>query len=164
MVPTLLCDGLTMSQSLAIIDYLEEAYPSLPSLYPKTPKERYLVRSIAQTIACDIHPPQNVGILAKVGGSDMPKREEFARWVIEKGFDGLEKTLKETAGRCCVGDEVSVADLCLCPMAFNAVSFHCSRNPFRKLANSLSKFERLSTVSESKSRRNTRPSTNSTVT
>lgn len=126
MLPTLFIgDDFKMIQSLAIIDYLEEAYPDLPSLYPPASdaKTRYQVRAIAQMIACDIHPPQNVGILAKVAGPDMAKREEFARWVIEKGYDALEKMLAETSGKYCVGDQLTIADICLVPMTFNAVSW-----------------------------------------
>jgi maleylacetoacetate isomerase len=158
MIPTLFIGDKKLSQSLAIIDYLEEAYPDLPSLYPKDTWARYQVRMIANMIANDIHPPQNVGILAKVAGSDMAKREEFARFVIEKGFDALEQVLKETSGRCCVGDQVSVADLCLAPMCFNAVGFF----GFRSLLCCSNRLFARSTDSRSQWPSDTPPSTPST--
>ncbi|KAI9022005.1 glutathione transferase zeta 1 [Hyaloraphidium curvatum] len=126
LLPTLVIDGVTLYQSLAIAEYLDERFPDLPQLLPplSDPLARERVRAISHFIAMEIHPVQNVGVLAKVAGSDMQGREAFARWTIEKGFDALEVLLKETAGKCCFGDTVTLADLCLVPQAFNAFRFN----------------------------------------
>ncbi|KAF7726043.1 Glutathione S-transferase zeta-1 [Apophysomyces ossiformis] len=112
-------DGQSLSQSTAIIEYLEEAYPDRPML-PKNPKHRAQARSIAQLIACDIHPLQNLGVLKHVAGDDQEKRSEWAAEWVNRGFQALEKELEKTAGTYCVGDHITLADFYLVPMVFNA--------------------------------------------
>ncbi|MFT4551676.1 MAG: maleylacetoacetate isomerase [Chlamydiales bacterium] len=115
-VPTLRIDGKVLSQSVAIIEYIDETRPE-PSLYPKDPYQRSLVRQVVQMIASDIQPLQNGAVL-----KDFPEGEDrdWAMKWITKGLKGVEKMLVETAGVYCVGDELSAADLFLQPQLYNA--------------------------------------------
>lgn len=118
-------DGdVTLSNSLAIIEYLEEVFPE-PPLLPKDAAGRARVRQISQAIASDIHPVQNLRILqmaARIGGEDAPISTSWAKHWIETGFAALENQLSRSdeSGRFCHGDEVTMADLCLVPMIANA--------------------------------------------
>uniref|UniRef100_A0A8D0BU65 Maleylacetoacetate isomerase n=1 Tax=Salvator merianae TaxID=96440 RepID=A0A8D0BU65_SALMN len=117
-VPALKIDGIILSQSLAIIEYLEETRPN-PRLLPEDPKKRAQVRMIAEHIASGIQPLQNLSVLQQMG----EKKLEWAQQCISHGFKALEQILKETAGRYCIGNEVTVADLCLVPQVYNAERF-----------------------------------------
>eukprot|EP01098_Paradermamoeba_levis_P004878 TRINITY_DN2078_c0_g1_i5.p1 TRINITY_DN2078_c0_g1~~TRINITY_DN2078_c0_g1_i5.p1 ORF type:complete len:236 (+),score=61.95 TRINITY_DN2078_c0_g1_i5:52-708(+) len=127
-VPTLFIDGHHLTQSLAIIEYLEEtrANQGLPIL-PKDPIQRAQSRSIANLICANIQPIQNLKVLNYVGPE---KKMEWAKHWITQGFIALEKTLKQTAGKYCVGDLVSLADLCLVPQLYNARRFNVDLAPF----------------------------------
>lgn len=138
LVPTLVDDGLVITQSLAIIEYLEERYPE-PSLLPQHPKERACVRSLAQLVACDIHPLNNLRVmdylrdrLHQNGDSCL---QWYQHWVYE-GFRALELQLerKPSAGRCCFGDTPTLADVCLIPQVFNAQRFGCNMQSFPVLS------------------------------
>ncbi|XP_010214669.1 PREDICTED: maleylacetoacetate isomerase isoform X1 [Tinamus guttatus] len=124
-VPALKIDGITLSQSLAIIHYLEETRPS-PRLLPQDPKKRAQVRMISDHIVSGIQPLQNVSVLERVG----EKKLEWAQHYIKSGFQALEQILQHTAGRYCVGDEVSMADLCLVPQVFNAERYKVDLAPY----------------------------------
>ncbi|NXV26637.1 MAAI isomerase, partial [Rissa tridactyla] len=124
-VPTLKIDGITLSQSLAIIHYLEDTRPN-PRLLPQDPKKRAQVRMIADLIVSGIQPLQNMSVLKQMG----EKKTEWAQNCISSGFQALEQTLQHTAGRYCVGDEVSMADLCLVPQVFNAERFKVDMGPY----------------------------------
>ncbi|XP_064514922.1 maleylacetoacetate isomerase isoform X3 [Pseudopipra pipra] len=100
-VPTLKIDGITLSQSLAIIHYLEETRPN-PRLLPQDPKKRAQVRMIADHIASGIQPLQNLGLLKLIG----ERKTEWAQNHIASGFQAVEQILQHTAGRYCVGDEI----------------------------------------------------------
>lgn len=114
-VPALRIDGVTLSQSLAIIEYLEETRPS-PALLPRDPVQRARCRMISDHITSGIQPLQNLAVLKKVGDGS----QEWAQHFITRGFQALEQLLQDTAGRYCVGDEVTMADLCLVPQVANA--------------------------------------------
>ncbi|ORX59779.1 Maleylacetoacetate isomerase [Hesseltinella vesiculosa] len=130
MVPVLkLADGKSLTQSEAIIEYLDETYPDRP-LLPHGPVHRAQVRAIAQFIACDIHPIQNLSVLKHVGGDDMDKRVEWANHWIDRGFQALEKTLAGSAGIYCVGDNITLADIFLVPMVYNAKRFKVDMQKF----------------------------------
>ncbi|XP_015142883.1 maleylacetoacetate isomerase isoform X2 [Gallus gallus] len=175
-VPALKIDGITITQSLAIIQYLEDTRPN-PRLLPQDPKKRAQVRMISDHIASGIQPlqvysvsgrqselknlgrripwqlllqknrsrrkqrtwfskrevktdsagrVQNLSVLNKVGERKM----EWAQQCITSGFQALEQILQHTAGRYCVGDEVSMADLCLVPQAANAERYGVSLDPY----------------------------------
>ncbi|KAI8876189.1 maleylacetoacetate isomerase [Backusella circina FSU 941] len=114
--------GKTLTQSLAIIEYLEAVYPERPML-PKGPLHKAEAMSIAYDIACDIQPVQ-VSTILKYVDVDVERREEFARQVIISGFESLEKRLEGLSGTYCIGDHISLADFCLVPMVFNATKLH----------------------------------------
>jgi len=123
LVPALVDDdGTAVSQSIAIIRYLDRKHPT-PRLIPEAPAAEALVMEVALAIACDIHPLNNLRVLEYLGeqlGLDESARNAwYAHWVIT-GFVGLEARLQECAGDYCVGDNVSLADVCLVPQVFNA--------------------------------------------
>ncbi|XP_063804317.1 maleylacetoacetate isomerase isoform X2 [Pseudophryne corroboree] len=124
-VPALKIDGITLTQSLAIIEYLEETRPN-PPLLPRDPIRRAQCRIISEQIASGIQPVQNLSVLKRVGD----KQQEWAQHYITRGFQALELLLKDTAGRYCVGDEVTMADACLVPQVFNANRFKVDITPY----------------------------------
>ncbi|KAK4520910.1 uncharacterized protein ATC70_006793 [Mucor velutinosus] len=114
--------GKILTQSLAIIEYLEAMYPERPMM-PKGPFHKAEAFSIALEIACDIQPLQAKKVLRLVD-VELAKREEYARKIFEMGFEGLEKRLENLSGTYCVADQISIADFCLVPMVFAATKFH----------------------------------------
>jgi maleylacetoacetate isomerase len=124
LVPTLDEDGELLTQSLAIMEYLDETHPE-PPLLPGHPVARARVRSLAAAIACDIHPIDNLRVLrylAKPMGHDDRDVEAWFNHWIKVGFEGIERILAEDgqAGRFCQGDAPTMADICLVPQVFNA--------------------------------------------
>ncbi|XP_078090660.1 maleylacetoacetate isomerase isoform X2 [Mustelus asterias] len=129
-VPALSIDGITISQSLAIIQYLDETRPG-PRLLPEDTKKRAQVRMISDHITSGIQPLQNLHVLQKL---EAEKKLEWAQYFIVNGFQALESLLQQTAGQYCVGDEVTMADLCLVPQVYNAVRFKVDLAPFPTIA------------------------------
>jgi maleylpyruvate isomerase len=126
LVPALEDGPTVIAQSLAIIEYLDEMHPD-PPLLPKAAAERARVRSLALTIACEIHPLNNTRVLAYLKGvlkaSDAQHDDWYRHWVLE-GFRGLEGMLKTGGtGRFCHGDQPTIADVLLVPQVFNAKRF-----------------------------------------
>ena len=130
LVPVLVDGEATITQSLAIIEYLDEVHPA-PALLPPDAAGRARVRAIAQTIACEIHPLNNLRVLqrleATLGASAQTKSEWYAHWVT-LGFTALESMLSQSAatGRYCHGDTPTLADCCLVPQIYNAERFGIS--------------------------------------
>ncbi|XP_018958934.1 maleylacetoacetate isomerase-like isoform X1 [Cyprinus carpio] len=124
-VPAVTIDGITLSQSLAIIQYIEETRPE-PRLLPADPKQRGQVRIICDIIASGIQPLQNLYVLQKIGA----EKVQWAQHFINQGFEALEPILKQTAGKYCVGDEISMADICLVPQVYNAERFKVDMSQF----------------------------------
>ena len=124
LVPALVDGDETITQSLAIIEYLDEKYPS-PPLLPSTPEDRARVRSIALLIACDIHPIDNLRVLRYLVGvlkvSEEQKNQWYAHWV-DEGLKALEARLATDlkTGRFCHGETPTLADVCLVPQLANA--------------------------------------------
>ena len=129
LIPALEDSGQVLFQSLAIIEYLEERYPE-PALLPSDPLSRAYVRSVALSIACDIHPLNNLRVLRylvrELGVSDQDKDLWYRHWV-ELGLGQLERVVVSSgrAGRFALGDKVTIADLAIVPQLFNARRFNC---------------------------------------
>lgn len=134
LVPSLVSDKVTLHQSLAIIEYLEDIKKT-PPLLPENPIDKSIVRGIAQLIACDIHPLNNLRVLKqlkeKFGAGDSEIRDWYHHW-LKQGFDALEKKLlnlpRETS--VCFGDSVTIADICLIPQVYNANRFEFPLNNY----------------------------------
>ncbi|AET88077.1 maleylacetoacetate isomerase [Burkholderia sp. YI23] len=126
-VPALVDGDDVLTQSLAIIEYLEETHPE-PALLPKSPSDRAFVRSVAMQVACEIHPLDNLRVLKylkhTVKVPDEAKDAWYRHWV-ESGFESLEKRLAadKRVGALTFGDTPTVADLCIVPQVFNARRF-----------------------------------------
>ena len=128
LVPLLRDGELDLTQSLAIIEYLDETHPE-PPLLPAAPAERSRVRAIALDIACEIHPLNNLRVLRylvhEMGVSEEAKNGWYRHWV-ESGLEAVERTLaRGPAGRYCHGDTPTLADCALVPQIFNARRFDC---------------------------------------
>jgi len=124
-VPMLDADGERLTQSLAIISWLEWKYPT-PPLLPANPSLRSHVFALALTIAADIHPLNNLRVLKRLAvmGIDQAERDDWYRhWIVE-GFDALEALAAPRAGTFLYGDTPSLADVCLVPQMFNARRFN----------------------------------------
>ncbi|PNJ65153.1 GSTZ1 isoform 10 [Pongo abelii] len=118
--------ALNPMKQLAIIEYLEETRPT-PRLLPQDPKKRASVRMISDLIAGGIQPLQNLSVLKQVGEEI---QLTWAQNAITSGFNALEQILQSTAGIYCVGDEVTMADLCLVPQVANAERFKVDLTPY----------------------------------
>jgi len=128
-IPTLEDDGRVLTQSLAILEYLEERYPE-PALLPRDPADRATVRSMALAIACEVHPLQNLRVLNYVKDVLHHTEEETNAWGrhwVTQGLTALEQMVRAVANRgaFCFGSAPSLADLCLVPQLVNARRFGC---------------------------------------
>jgi maleylacetoacetate isomerase len=135
-VPTLLDGDVKLTQSLAIIDYLDARYPE-PRLVPADPLERARVLEIAQTIACEIHPINNIRVLkyltGPLGASEADKSAWYAHWV-EEGLSAVEQLLAaRPRSAFCIGDAPTLADCCLVPQVANAQRMGCDLSRFERV-------------------------------
>lgn len=134
LVPVFEEDGLTITQSLAIIGYLEDTRPD-PALLPTDAAERARVRSLALLVACDVHPLNNSGVLrfltGELGVDDAGRQRWYHNW-IGRGFAAMEARLATDGdtGTFCHGEAPSLADICLVPQVYNAERFGCDLSPF----------------------------------
>jgi maleylacetoacetate isomerase len=134
LVPVLQEGPAALTQSLAIIEYLEETRPS-PPLLPRGALERARVRALALLVACDIHPLNNLRVLQHLDsrlGVDVEVRSAWSRHWIEIGFSAIERTLAESgaAGDFCHGESPTLADCVLVPQVFNALRAKCPLEPY----------------------------------
>lgn len=134
-VPALADGEVVVTQSVAIIEYLEEAYPDTPRVLPATPAERARVRSLASVVAADTHPLNNLRVLkylqTELGLDEATRTAWYHRW-LKDCFDALEARLKAEpeTGRFCHGDSPTLADICLVPQIFNARRFAFDLSPY----------------------------------
>jgi maleylacetoacetate isomerase/maleylpyruvate isomerase len=134
-VPVIDDDGVVLTQSLAIVEYLDARFP-VPRLIPLEPVQRARVQAFAQVIACEIHPLNNLRVLQYLRGElkiEEPRVEQWVRHWIGESFRTLEALLRESAGRYCFGDELTIADVFLVPQVYNARRFSCDLAPFPTL-------------------------------
>ena len=129
LVPLLEIDGEKLSQSMAIIEYLDEKFPT-PALLPADAAGRAKVRALAQSIACEIHPVNNLRVLKYLTHvlkvDDAAKNAWYQHWCRD-GLEAFERQLvRLPASRYCYGDSPTLADLCLIPQIFNAKRFNVS--------------------------------------
>lgn len=125
-------DEFVLSQSIAIIEYLDEKYPEM-ALLPQNIQHRAIVRSMAMSIACEMHPLNNLKVLRylakELNVDDDAKSAWYHHWIHE-GFNALEKQLEKHAGQFCFGDSVTLVDLCLIPQVYNANRFNVDLLPY----------------------------------
>ena len=136
LVPTLETDaGALLAQSLAMIEYLDETHPE-PPLLPRDMLARARVRAFALTVACEIHPLNNLRVLRYLGsvmGQDQAAREAwYAHWIAE-GLAALEAMLATEPGPFCFGIAPGLADICLVPQLGNARRMRCPVEPYPRL-------------------------------
>jgi len=133
LVPALDDEGRMLTQSLAIIEYLDETHGPA-TLLPSDAPGRARVRALALHVACDIHPLNNLRVLRRLGQElqiEKPARDAWYRHWVELGFRSLEARLRApTTGRCCHGDEPGMADCCLVPQVYNARRFEVDLSPY----------------------------------
>jgi len=135
-IPTLDDDGTILWQSLAIIEYLDARFPE-PLLIPREPVARARVQALAQLIACEVHPLNNLRVLKYLRGElkldEAAVSKWYAHWVAE-AFGPLETfTAQWSGGRYCFGDALSLADVYLVPQMYNARRFNCDLAPYPTL-------------------------------
>jgi maleylacetoacetate isomerase len=129
LVPALEDGGEVLTQSLAILEYLEEAHPE-PPLLPGDAMQRARIRALALAIACDIHPVNNLRVLqylTREFGADEASKNAWYRYWVETGLTAVEAMLRTVPdhARFCFGDVPTLADVCLVPQVFNARRFQC---------------------------------------
>jgi maleylpyruvate isomerase len=134
LVPTLQDGGAVITQSLAIIEWLEETHPA-PPLLPGDPLRRALVRAFAQVLACDTHPVQNLKVLARLRELGLPEEQVtgWAAWANREGLSACEALIANEPGPFCFGKTPTIADLCLVPQLANARRFGVDVAAFPRL-------------------------------
>ncbi len=139
LIPVLVDGDRVIRQSLAIIEYLDDAYPETTRLLPIAARDRARVRALAQMVACDIHPLGNLRVLQylerKLKASES-QRQTWSRHWIEAGFDAMESMLagNHSTGVFCEGDAPSIADCCLVPQTYNARRFEVPMEKYPTIA------------------------------
>lgn len=135
LVPALVTGDQVLTQSMAILEYLEETHPT-PPLLPEDPVDRAQVRAMAMAVACDIHPLNNLRVLKYLVGEleaeETQKLAWYCHWT-ELGLEALEAMVAPYAGTCCFGDQPTLADICLVPQLYNARRFECDLSSMPKL-------------------------------
>jgi maleylacetoacetate isomerase len=135
LVPTLLDQQYVLTQSLSILEYLEEAYPKT-ALLPQNLQQRAQIRTFAQHIACEIHPLNNLRVLQyleqTLAVSNSEKTAWYQHW-IKLGFHSLEQQLQHSNGKYCFGEQASFADCCLIPQVYNAKRFQIDLTEYPKI-------------------------------
>lgn len=130
-VPCLEVDGVYYQDSMAILEWLEEAFPK-PSILPKLPVDKMYVRSLAYIISSGTQPLQNLE-LQRYHSDDPAKQKAYAAHWIHNGlaaYEGMLRNHKKHIGKCSFGDSVTMADLCLIPQCYNAIRFDVSLDSF----------------------------------
>jgi maleylacetoacetate isomerase len=137
LVPTLVHGTQVVHQSMAILEYLDEVFSGHP-LLPDDAAGRARVRALAQLVACDIHPLNNLRVMqffSDTWNVPQPEREDWTRHWMQVGFEAMERMLVESVdtGRFCHGDTPTLADCCLVPQLYNARRFNVDLEPYPTL-------------------------------
>ena len=137
LVPVLKHGDRVLRQSVAILEYLDETWPS-PPLLPASSRDRQRVRAVAQAVACDIHPLNNLRVLQyfdRTWNVPPPERDEWVRHWMAEGFEAVEAMLNghPSTGTFCEGDMPGLADCCLIPQIYNARRFGVALDPYPTL-------------------------------
>ncbi|NMH59575.1 maleylacetoacetate isomerase [Alteromonas ponticola] len=135
LVPTLVDDeeDIILSQSMSMIEYLDEKYPDTQPLLPAHALERARVRALAMDLACDVQPIANLRVLNALKSQFDASQEQVVAWAAnwtKRGFTTIEKRLQTQAGKYCFGFEVTLADVCLIPQVYNAKRFGVDLSEF----------------------------------
>lgn len=143
-VPVLQIDNHRLTESVAILEYLEETRPQHP-LLPTSPFQRSQVRMLVEIVNAGIQPKQNLSVINYVsehcGGEDA--RKKFAAHWVRKGLTAFEKELEHTAGKCCVGDQITFADVCIVPQSASAARFDIDIAAFPRIAKIVDHLQQL---------------------
>ncbi len=144
LVPLLEIDGTRLSQSMAIIEFLDDKYPT-PALLPQDALDKARVRTLSQMIACEIHPLNNLRVLRylvhDMKASDDAKNDWYRHWV-RVGLEAFERQLEQLPqSKYCFGDTPTMADCCLVPQIYNGERFNCD---FSGLPRTMAAYEALS--------------------
>lgn len=134
-VPTLVHKNIPITQSLAILQYLEDVCPN-PALIPDDPVEKALAWQISELINSGMQPLQNLGVIGyfeKKWSIPPEPRQEWLKFHMTKGFAALESTFAKVSGQHCIGDEVTIADCCLIPQVFGAIRFKVDISEFQNV-------------------------------
>ena len=135
-LPTLVHDGKPISQTMAILQYLDEAFPQTYALFPKDFFQKAKVIQFCENINTDIHPVQNLKVLKYIGknfGCNEEQKEQWVQHWISEGFHAVEKFAQESAGEFCFGSTVTAADIFLVPQMVTAERFHTDLTSFPTL-------------------------------
>jgi len=149
LVPVLVDRSRVIRQSMAIIEYLEEAYEGERKLLPATARERARVRGLAHIVSSDIHPLNNLRVmqyLEREFNTPQVERERWTQHWIREGFDAFENLLADnpSTGEFCEGDEPTMADVCLVPQVYNAKRWSVDMTPYpliQRISDSCMKLE-----------------------
>ena len=147
LVPALVAGSLVLSQSSAIIEWLDETYPK-PPLLPSGRDARAIVRAMAMTVACDIHPHNNLRVLkaiAELGADETVKAAWAARWIAD-GFVALDRMIEAHGGLYAFGNGLTIADCHLVPQVYSARRFGVPLEPYPALCAAAANAERVPEV------------------
>jgi len=136
LTPALVVDGRVLTQSLAILEWLEETVPA-PALLPRDPFDRSVVRAMAEVVACDVHPLNNVRVLRALKqdfGAEESQLNLWARRWITAGFDALETMIERHGGRHAFGDSPTFADCALAPQLYSADRFEVNMTAYPRIS------------------------------
>eukprot|EP00249_Psilotum_nudum_P004529 c18044_g1_i1 orf=696-1373(-) len=149
LVPTLEDGDFVVSDSLAILEYLEEKFPE-PALLPVDLKKRAMIRQAVNCVVASIQPLQNTSVLALIKEKVGPSEDlEWAQYFIENGFTALEMHLTKTAGKYCFGDDFTLADVVLLPQINNALRYKVDMAKFPTLQRIGTSLKELPWIQES---------------
>ena len=134
-VPAVEIEGEVHTQSMAILDWMDRFQPT-PALLPEPPHDRLRAKAFAETIACDIHPLNNVSVLKYLRDAFHADEAAIGTWYsdwITRGFDALEIHARETESRFVFGDQPGLAEICLVPQIYNARRFDVDLSGYSRL-------------------------------